>query len=217
MKVMKAFSIIIFLLVTGIHLYASLRHDRFLRNLTKPFLVPAIFLYYCVSAGKISLTLCLALLFSWLGDLLLMKKSVNWMALGGLSFMASHVSFVLTFRRDILFSRISVLSFLLPALCFICASLLIYRALLPHLPQKLAPVALIYLLINSVMNCFAWYRLLCLLTPAAGITALGAILFYLSDTILFFVRFKKDFRLKSHFGVMLTYALGQFLIVSGLL
>ena len=51
---------------------------------------------------------------------------------------------------------------------------------------------------------------------AAAITAIGALLFYISDTALFFVRFNKDSRLKTHFLVMLTYSLGEFLIVLGL-
>jgi hypothetical protein len=52
---------------------------------------------------------------------------------------------------------------------------------------------------------------------ASVITALGALLFYISDTALFFVRFNKDSRLKTHFPVMLTYSLGEFLIVLGLI
>ena len=42
-----------------------------------------------------------------------------------------------------------------------------------------------------------------------------AVLFFASDSILFFVRFKKDCVFKTHFMVMLTYILAQFLIVEG--
>ena len=44
---------------------------------------------------------------------------------------------------------------------------------------------------------------------------IGAVLFFASDSTLFFVRFKKDGLLKTHFLVMLTYILGEFLIVEG--
>ena len=47
--------------------------------------------------------------------------------------------------------------------------------------------------------------------------AVGAALFFISDGTLFFVRFKKDTRLKTHFLVMLTYSIGEFLIILGLL
>ena len=43
------------------------------------------------------------------------------------------------------------------------------------------------------------------------------LLFFISDSTLFFVRFKKDGRLKTHFWVMLTYSIGELLIVSGLI
>ena len=74
-----------------------------------------------------------------------------------------------------------------------------------------------YLLINGAMNCFAIFRAVSLANTPGLITALGAALFFVSDASLFFVRFKKDSRLKTHFLVMLTYSLGEFLIVLGLL
>ena len=43
----------------------------------------------------------------------------------------------------------------------------------------------------------------------------GAISFFVSDSILFYVRFRKGRPFKTHFGVMLTYLLAEFLIVSG--
>ena len=52
---------------------------------------------------------------------------------------------------------------------------------------------------------------------AGIITCIGAILFFISDSSLFFVRFKKDCLLKTHFLVMLTYSIGEFLIVLGLI
>jgi hypothetical protein len=52
---------------------------------------------------------------------------------------------------------------------------------------------------------------------AAIITAVGALLFFISDSSLLFVRFNKNSRLKTHFLVMLTYSIGEFLIVLGLI
>ena len=53
---------------------------------------------------------------------------------------------------------------------------------------------------------------------AAGlVTAMGALLFFLSDSSLFLVRFHKNSPLKTHFWVMLTYSLGEFLIILGLI
>ena len=43
----------------------------------------------------------------------------------------------------------------------------------------------------------------------------GAVSFFVSDSILFYVRFRKGRPFKTHFGVMLTYLLAEFLIVAG--
>ena len=74
-----------------------------------------------------------------------------------------------------------------------------------------------YLLLNGAMNCFAIFRCVSLPSAATLVTAIGAALFFISDSSLFFVRFHKDSRLKTHFLVMLTYSVGEFLIVLGLL
>ena len=76
---------------------------------------------------------------------------------------------------------------------------------------------LFYLILNGMMNCFAWFRALTMGGAAGIVTAVGALLFFISDSSLFFVRFHKDSRLKTHFLVMLTYSLGEFLIVLGLI
>ena len=75
----------------------------------------------------------------------------------------------------------------------------------------------LYLLINGTMNCFAIFRCVSGFSAATLITAIGAALFFVSDTTLFFVRFKKDSILKTHFIVMLTYSIGEFMIILGLL
>ena len=93
----------------------------------------------------------------------------------------------------------------------------IFSKLKPHLPKALFYPMFLYLLINGAMNCFAIFRCVSNPTPATITTAVGAALFFVSDTSLFFVRFKKDSKLKTHFVVMLTYSIGEFLIVLGLL
>ena len=74
-----------------------------------------------------------------------------------------------------------------------------------------------YLVINGVMNCFALFRLIADPCLATVLTFIGAVSFFASDSILFYVRFKKNGFFKTHFMVMLTYLLAEFLIVEGFL
>ena len=214
---MKTLSLILFFLVTGIHLYASFRKDRKLRNITKPFILLLLLAWYLLSAEKASWTIILALLFSWLGDVLLIPKGNKWFTAGGIAFMISHFFFILSYAAITDFSKVPLWpKIVLPLLFFLCSSTVFYY-LRPHLPKALFWPMLLYLLINGTMNCFAWFRSLSVTGKAGLITALGALLFYISDCSLFFVRFKKDSRMKTHFWVMLTYSLGEFLIILGLL
>ena len=103
------------------------------------------------------------------------------------------------------------------ALFFAVTVTFVFSRLKPHLPKALFYPMFLYLLINGAMNCFAIFRCVSAPTAATVTTAIGAALFFISDTSLFFVRFKKDSRLKTHFLVMLTYSIGEFLIVLGLL
>ena len=131
--------------------------------------------------------------------------------------MVSHFFFVLSYLRYIEFRKISPLVMMILALFFFAVVFVTFRKLKPHLPKALFYPMYLYLLINGTMNCFAIFRYLTDPTMGALITVIGALLFFVSDTALFFVRFKKDSRLKTHFLVMLTYSIGELLIVTGLI
>ena len=217
MEFFRYLMLVLFFLSTGIHLYASLKQDRKLRNLTKPFILLSLLGFYCFSADPVVLTVVLALVFSWLGDVLLMPKGVKWFTAGGIAFMVSHFFFIFSYVRQVDFGQFHTIIAVLLILAFIAAPMIIFHFLKPHLPKPLFYPMLLYLIINGMMNCFAWFRSMSIGGKAGLITAIGALLFFISDSSLFFVRFKKDSRLKTHFLVMLTYSLGEFLIVLGLI
>ena len=207
----------VFFVSTVIHLYASYKNDKKLRNITKPFILLALLGFYALSARTVYWEIILALFFSWLGDVLLIPKGTKWFTAGGIAFMISHIFFILGYSREIDFSAIPLVLIILLAVFFAATVTFIFSKLKKHLPKALFYPMFLYLLINGAMNCFAIFRLVSNPTAATAITALGAALFFISDTSLFFVRFNKESRMKSHFIVMLTYSVGELLIVLGLL
>ena len=214
---MKYVFLAVFILSTAVHLVASIRKDTRMRNISKPFLLLSLLGFYVLAAHSVSAAIVLALIFSWIGDVLLIPNGVKWFTAGGISFMVSHAFFVLGYIKDIDFSRIPGLFIAVLAIFFAAVVAYIFSKLKPYLPKALFYPMFLYLLINGTMNCFAIFRCVSIPTAATVITAIGAALFFISDTSLFFVRFKKDSRLKTHFLVMLTYSIGEFLIVCGLL
>ena len=207
----------VFAVSTAVHLYASLKKNQKLRNITKPFILFGLLGFYMFTARWGYWEIILALIFSWLGDVLLMPKGTKWFTAGGIAFMISHAFFIAGYCREIVFSAIPVWVIILLGVFFAVTVTFVFSKLKEHLPKALFYPMFLYLLINGAMNCFAIFRLIGNPTPSTITTAVGAALFFVSDTTLFFVRFKKDGRLKTHFIVMLTYSIGELLIVLGLI
>ena len=217
MEFLKYLMLVLFFVSAGIHLYASLKKDKPLRNKTKPFILLTLLGFYLCAAKPIVLFVVLALAFSWLGDVLLIPSGIGWFTAGGIAFMVSHVFFILSYSQQIDFAQLSPETVAILITFFVVTSLVLFHFLKPYLPKPLFYPMLLYLILNGLMNCFAWFRALTAGGLAGWITAVGAFLFFLSDSSLFFVRFHKKSPLKTHFWVMLTYSLGEFLIVLGLI
>ena len=209
--------LVVFIISTTIHLYASLKQNKKLRNYTKPFILTSLLGFYILTAENVYLFIILALAFSWLGDVLLIPSGTKWFTAGGIAFMISHAFFVAGYCWEIVMAAIPLALIIILALFFIIIVTFIFSKLKEHLPKALFYPMFLYLLINGAMNCFAIFRCVSNTNLSTITTAIGAALFFVSDTTLFFVRFKKDSKLKTHFVVMLTYSIGEFLIVLGLI
>lgn len=214
---MKYLFLILFILFTTFHLYASYNKKTTLRARTKPFILLSLLGFYVYSTKSIDVFLVLALIFSWIGDLFLILKGIKWFSVGGISFMISHIFFILCYSKEINFESINMVAAFVIATVFIVFVYQIFVRLKPYLSKALFYPMFLYLLINGTMNMYAIFRLMGNVNIYTITTCIGAILFFISDTALFFVRFNKNSILKTHFIVMLTYSLGEFLIVLGLI
>ncbi len=214
---MSTAALIIFFISTSIHLYASYKTDQKLRNKTKPFILLSLIVFYLAAAEPFALIILLALVFSWFGDVLLIPKGVKWFTIGGISFMVSHVLFIFGYAQDIIPDTVSAWVIAGMELVFLAIVTVLFTKLKQHLPKKLFYPMFFYLFINGTMNCFAILRMLSNPCTATALTCIGAVLFFISDSTLFFVRFNKNSRIKTHFLVMLTYSIGELLIVLGLI
>ena len=213
---MKFFFLAAFITVSVIHLYASLKRNEKLRARTKVFILLFLLGWYCFSTAKVSRIVVLAILFSWLGDMLLIPDGNAWFSAGGIAFGLSHVFFIIAYNINTDLSAVPLWVIILAAAIYFAASVFVFRSLRPHLPKFLFCPMFIYLLVNSAMNCFALYQLVSRPCAAAAITFIGATQFFVSDATLFYISFNKNAKLKTHFSVMLTYIIAEFLIVFGL-
>lgn len=208
----------VFIIVSAVHLYGSYKDDRRIRNISKGFILPALVGYYALSVPEPSWLVIAALLTSWLGDVLLIPKGVGWFTAGGISFMASHFLFIMIYLPQVSFALVPWWLVAIIAAVYLTVVVLVFRALKPYLPKPLFWPMLLYLMINGGMNMFALMQLLCMPCAATAVTFIGAVMFFISDSTLFFVRFhKKDVVWKRHFIVMLTYIAAELLITQGII
>ena len=208
------------IIVSVIHLYHSFVDDAKKRAITKPFLLIFILLYYLSAAnGEYSWFLIVALATSWLGDVLLIPKGNFWFSMGGIAFTASHIAFILLYYDHLVFPVIR-LGIIIPiAIIYYTVALIVITKVTPTVPKPMIAPMYFYLLCNSTMNVFALMQLCSLPCTGTAVAYTGAVLFYISDCLLFLVRYykNKDLIYKKHFFVMLTYILGEFLITLGML
>ena len=216
---MKYLFLAAFLVLSALHLYASYLDDRKQRAKTKPFLLIALVLFYIFASKHPSPLLIAALLFSWLGDVLLIPKGHKWFIAGGVAFMFGHLFFILAYTRNISFSGQPWLLIIPFALVLLGIALKIIMMVKETTPKVMVPAMYFYLICNSLMNVFALMQM-CTRHTAGSVAAFaGALLFFISDCTLFLVRYykKPEIVYKKHFTVMLTYLLGELLIVLGVL
>ena len=216
---MNILFLILYIAVSVLHLVASWRDEPERRKKTKPFLLILLLLYYLFSTKSPSLLLALALLTSWLGDVLLIPKGHKWFTMGGIAFMFSHLFFVLLYCGQITLADVNPAVVALCAVLYYGISLLIIRSIRDSTPKAMVVPMYFYLICNSTMNIFAMMQLLSRRSAGAAVAYIGALLFFVSDCCLFLVRYgkKPEIVFKKHFTVMLTYLLGEALIVIGML
>jgi len=203
------------LIFTVLHLYASYKKNKPFRAVTKGFIVYSLMSWYCLSVASPKWVILLALFFSFLGDMFLIPKGVKWFTIGGLAFWASHFFFIFAYSDYIIWENVSWYIWLIIGVIYVTFVTFVFTKLKKRLPKPLFYPMYFYLLTNGTMNCFALVRAFSNFSWVSALVAVGAILFFASDTLLFFIRFDKDADNKSHFGVMTCYLIAEILITLG--
>lgn len=201
-------SLVPFLVLSVFHLMGLAVEEETLRMLTKPLLIPALSWHYWQQTATPDRGLLIALFFSFLGDVFLLKSTSLFFLLGLGSFLAAQILYTLKMGERILKIRKDLLVAAFPLLGY--ASVLLYL-LLPKLGM-LMPAVLIYtfaICCFGILSITYWVQ-----NPKKGqpIVA-GSLLFVLSDSMLAL----NQFYFGSDFfgpGVMTTYLGAQYFIVT---
>ncbi|TMI93889.1 MAG: lysoplasmalogenase [Bacteroidetes bacterium] len=209
--------IILFLFVLFTNLLAIYLDNDTLRFISKSALMPVLATYFLTQtrsgSSGLKTWILLALIFSWIGDLLLLfeeKKSVFFL-LGLSSFFVAQVFYIVFFHNIRMKEYIRGNALLL--LLVIVYYFILMSIVSPFLGNMKLAVR-IYGVVLSFMWMLAMHTLFSKNKKAGWWMTLGAILFVASDSLLAINKFYSTFNY-APLMIMLTYGLAQLFIAEG--
>lgn len=206
----------LYLLDTGIHLFACASRDRLmLRRVSKCFLMPLLAACYAVFAPSFSPLVCAALLFGFAGDVILLFRPRRFaFPAGMMAFATGHALYIASFWGGLVRSPDWYVLLFLGVVTIAAAGTLLHY-LWKRMPKKLRAPSFIYMLVIGAMASSSVLFALYSGAPLRWLAAIGGILFSLSDTTLSIDAFHHPVRYRNVI-VMSTYILAQTLIVISL-
>ena len=192
------------------------------RYFSKTLILPVLLLYFFQSSKYLAETnlrkaVVAALIFSWVGDVLLLFPNLFLFGLG--AFLMAHICYILSFKLA-QFSPFSIGNVNFIRLFFVnlpiyIAAAFVYYLIQPNLSEMKIPVV-IYLIVIVMMVTTARERYQKTIPASFWQVFVGGVMFMISDAILAINLFFKPFP-ESGVLVMGTYIIAQFLIVRGIL
>ncbi|MCU0402349.1 MAG: lysoplasmalogenase [Algoriphagus sp.] len=211
----------LFLLATIADLTFLLEGNSSMRFFSKPLILIGLILYFYRITKPIASTLLTksilsALIFSWIGDILLMWPHLFVYGLG--SFLMAHVCYIIGFKlaqkSETRVQRVDfVRSFFFNLPIYLVASFTFYL-INPNLGTMKIPV-ITYIIVIVSMVVTARDRFKKCDSASFWQVFIGAILFFISDGIIALSKFYKAFP-ESGVLIMGTYATAQLLIIMGI-
>ena len=205
----------LFSIIALVEIYLLAMNMEQFRIYSKPLIIPCLGLTYYTSLNQktnfFKDAVAIALLFSWLGDLLLQKESL--FVPGLLAFLTAHIFYILFYVRT-KSEKISFFKLRPVMLIAVLAYLIEFMYLLwPSLGGMKIPVLIYGITISTMLSAAIWqYQKLDDRTSLFLI--IGAALFVTSDSILAINKFSSPFDSAGIF-IMATYILAQLFIVLG--
>ncbi|HEX5170908.1 MAG TPA: lysoplasmalogenase [Cyclobacteriaceae bacterium] len=192
---------------------------EYVHQILKPLIMIVLGSYYLATIGRPSrsISLLLAIVLSFLGDVLLLFPGEQYFMLGLGSFLFAHISYILTYRKHRWYSGRPLpgtrkIRYSLPIILSGTGLLIV---LYPHLGPLLVPVS-IYAIVLMIMVLNAMFRYGLTSVSSFWMVFMGALLFMLSDSLLAINKFMTPIEDAGVF-IMAAYISGQYLIVEGLI
>ncbi len=210
--------------VLGLEIFAENTQNLALLYISKPLLIPILLAMIFSSMkpfnSKFGRLIVTGLLFSWLGDILLMIREMDLFILGLLSFLIAQILYTLAFfsERSRNNSKPYASVVLFGFIAFYAAFMLFIQPNILKLSDPvLSPAVFVYSAVICMMGIAAALRKGQVSIASFRFILFGALFFIASDAILATNKFTTIDVLYPNFLVMTTYVLAQLGIVLGLI
>lgn len=205
-KIIKGLTIL-FITISILDIIGVGTNVSWLQIVFKPLIIPSLIALYYYSSEKVNKWYVFALLFSFLGDVLLMDK-VNYFIFGIGAFLITQVLFIKIISSQLKKSTMTQkISAITPFLVFYLA--LIY-VLKDNLNELFYPVAF-YGFTISVFGMIALLNHLVSKNTSSKYLLIGAVIFIASDSMIALHKFHEP-QMVYPVAIMVTYILAQYLI-----
>ncbi|QVK16751.1 lysoplasmalogenase [Mycoplasmatota bacterium] len=212
----KWFVLIVFILISFLHLTFEIKNYKQGRQITKPLLMPLLLLYYLFSVSNPNYYIIIALVCGFLGDVFLLWASKqSFLLIGLLAFLTGHIFYILVFLNSTQYLNTVPYHFYIFLIPYLLLGIYILKQLFPVIKLMKIPTT-IYMSIIIIMSFTSLTRMFSVPFLSFLLTFIGSLCFLLSDTILAFDLFKQHKKYNDVY-VMSTYILAQFLIILGLI
>lgn len=207
----------LYAVIAVIEIASEATNNRVLHLSSKPLLVILVLALFLIRThgfkGSAKLSVIAALVFSWVGDVLLMfKEEYSWTFLGGLgAFLIAHCFLIVAYRIG------SDKHFQLSFFYFVPVfgyGIVLYSILAPHLGTMLMPVA-VYSVVLLAMLIAALERGARVSTLSFRWVLSGALCFVMSDSILAWQSFVQQ-SVFARVALMALYIAAQYAIAHGM-
>jgi uncharacterized membrane protein YhhN len=204
---------ILFMVILGVvslvYLITLFFKDSIFQFILKGCLAPLVLAMYVFGADKILLSIILALVFGWLGDVLLIKiNNLFCFRFGLASFLIGHIFYIIImFAYAQPFNNLFLIISVIAAVCY---GIVIFKIIQPTKEMKIPVIA--YETILLTMAIFALQLFLAQGALFGALVFAGSICFVASDSMLAYATFRKK---NLSVLIMVTYIAAQTLITLG--
>lgn len=205
-------SLIIFFIFLLADLYIIYKQKNKYRILTKPFIMPSLIFYYTQITTSVNELILAALILATIGDICLLSRQLIYLGIGGFSFLMGHVCYIIAFLINIHHFELKPI-YLVLLIIYLLFLYIINRTLFRKSNKSIKILAGVYFPILLLMSFIAFMQLTSINFNSFLLIYTGAILFTISDLMLFIK--KIETRPLLDLPVMSAYAIGQLLIVIG--